>query len=125
MKRVISTQNAPAAVGPYSQAIEVNDTLYISGQVPIIPATGECNRGTIQEQTTQVLENIKAILTEAGYTLGDVVKTTVLLTDIGDFAQVNAIYASYFTENQPARACYQVAQLPLGVEIEIEAIAAR
>lgn len=124
MKRVISTPNAPAAVGPYSQAIEANGTLYVSGQIPLIPATMECAVG-IEAQTTQALNNIKAILTEVGYELSDVVKTTVLLDDIANFAAMNAIYATYFTEDKPARACYQVAKLPLGVMVEIEVIAVK
>ncbi len=124
MKRVISTPNAPAAVGPYSQAIEANGTLYVSGQIPLIPATMECAVG-IEAQTTQALNNVKAILTEAGYELSDVVKTTVLLDDIANFAAMNAIYATYFTEDKPARACYQVAKLPLGVMVEIEVIAVK
>ncbi len=125
MKRVISTTEAPAALGPYSQAIEANGTLYVSGQIPINPATGECCKGTIEEQTTRVLDNITAILTEAGYAIGDVVKTTVLLADITNFAAMNAIYATYFTERQPARACFQVAALPMGVAVEIEVVAVK
>ncbi len=124
MKRVISTTNAPAAVGPYSQAIEANGTLYVSGQIPLIPGTTECAVG-IEAQTTQALNNVKAILTEAGYELKDVVKATVLLDNITDFAAMNAIYATYFTENMPARACYEVAKLPLGVMVEIEVIAVK
>ncbi len=122
MKRVISTTNAPAAVGPYSQAIEANGTLYVSGQIPLDPATGKCAEG-IDKQTTQALNNVKAILTEAGYTLSDVVKTTVLLDNIADFAAMNSIYSTFFTENMPARACYEVAKLPLGVMVEIEVVA--
>ncbi len=125
MKKVISTTNAPAALGPYSQAIEANGTLYVSGQIPINPATGECCKGDISEQATQVLNNIEAILTEAGYTLKDVVKSTVLLSDIANFAAVNGVYATYFTEEQPARACFQVAALPMGVGVEIEVIAVK
>ncbi len=124
MKRVISTTSAPAAVGPYSQAIEANGTLYVSGQIPLDPATGECAVG-IEAQTTRALDNVKAILTEAGYELKDVVKATVLLDNIGDFAAMNAIYSTYFTENMPARACYEVARLPLGVMVEIEVIAVK
>ncbi len=124
MKRVISTTNAPAAVGPYSQAIEANGTLYVSGQIPLIPGTTECAVG-IEAQTTQALNNVKAILTEAGYELKDVVKATVLLDNITDFAAMNAIYATYITENMPARACYEVAKLPLGVMVEIEVIAVK
>lgn len=125
MKRVISTTSAPAAVGPYSQAIEANGTLYVSGQIPIDPATGECVQGNITVQTHRVLDNIEAILNEAGYELTDVVKTTVLLADMNDFAAVNCTYASYFVENMPARACYQVARLPLGVALEIEVVAVK
>ncbi len=124
MKRVISTTSAPAAVGPYSQAIEANGTLYVSGQIPLDPATGACAEG-IDAQTTRALENVKAILTEAGYEMKDVVKATVLLDNIGDFAAMNAIYSTYFTENMPARACYEVARLPLGVMVEIEVIAVK
>lgn len=124
MKRVISTTNAPAAVGPYSQAIEVNGTLYVSGQIPLDPATGVCAVG-IEAQTTRALENVKAILTEAGYALSDVVKATVLLDSIDDFAAMNAIYSTYFTEEKPARACYEVARLPLGVMVEIEVVAVK
>ncbi len=124
MKRVISTTDAPAAVGPYSQAIEANGTLYVSGQIPLNPSTMECAVGIVA-QTTQALENVKAILTEAGYALSDVVKTTVLLDDIGDFAAMNGVYSTYFTEQMPARACYEVARLPLGVMVEIEVVATK
>ena len=124
MKRVIATPDAPKAVGPYSQAIEVNGTLYISGQIPVNPADG-----TIQEDITaaahQSLKNIGAILKEAGMTYDNVVKTTVLLADIADFKAVNEVYAEYFTGDKPARACYQAAALPLGVKVEIEAIAVK
>ena len=124
MKRVIATPDAPKAVGPYSQAIEVNGTLYISGQIPVNPADG-----TIQEDITaaahQSLKNIGAILKEAGMTYDNVVKTTVLLADIADFKAVNEVYAEYFTGEKPARACYQAAALPLGVKVEIEAIAVK
>ncbi|MFI3277657.1 MAG: RidA family protein [Rikenellaceae bacterium] len=122
MKKIISTQNAPAAVGPYSQAVMAGDTLYISGQIAIDPTTGQI-ASTIEEQTTQILKNIDAILSEAGMTKANVVKTSVLLDDLNDFAAMNAIYASYFTEDMPARACYEVSKLPLGVKIEIESIA--
>ncbi len=124
MKRVIATTNAPAAVGPYSQAIEANGTLYVSGQIPLNPLTKECAVG-IEAQTTQALENVKAILTEAGYSLSDVVKATVLLDSIDDFAAMNSIYATYFTEQMPARACYEVSRLPLGVMVEIEVVATK
>ncbi len=124
MKRVISTTNAPAAVGPYSQAIEVNGVLYASGQIPLNPATGVAPEG-IEAQTHQVLTNIKALLEAAGYSLNDVVKATVLLDNIEDFATVNAVYATYFVENKPARSTYEVARLPLGMSIEIEVIATK
>lgn len=124
MKKVIATANAPKAVGPYSQAIEVNGTLYISGQIPVNPADGSVPE-TIAEQTRQSLKNIGAILAEAGMDYTDVVKTTVLLDDIANFKAANEVYAEFFTEDKPARACYQVAALPLGVKIEIEAIAVK
>lgn len=125
MKKVISTENAPKAVGPYSQAIEANGFIYISGQVPLVPSTGQIVEGGIEEQTVQVMENIKAILEAAGLTFDNVVKTTCLLSDIGNFQIMNGIYAKYFTENPPARAAYEVAKLPLGVMVEIETIAVR
>ena len=124
MKKVIATSNAPKAVGPYSQAIEVNGTLYISGQIPVVPADGSVPE-SIEKQTRQSLKNIGAILEEAGMSYGNVVKTTVLLDDIRNFAAANAVYAEFFTEDKPARACFQVAALPMGVKIEIEAIAVR
>lgn len=124
MKKVIATPNAPKAVGPYSQAIEVNGTLYVSGQIPVVPADGSIPE-TIEEQTRQSLKNIGAILAEAGMDYTDVVKTTVLLDDIANFKAANGVYAEFFTEDKPARACYQVAALPLGVKIEIEAIAVK
>ena len=124
MKKVISSPKAPAAVGPYSQAIEINGMLFVSGQLPTDPATGKAPE-TIEEQTKQSLANAAAILEEAGYSFADVVKTTVLLTDIKDFAAMNAVYAEFFTGDKPARACFQVAALPMGVKVEIEAIAVR
>ena len=125
MKKVISTTNAPAAIGPYSQAIEVNGMLFISGQIPIDPATGEIVAGGITEQTTQSFKNIRAILTEAGYTFDNVVKTTVFLSDMADFAAMNAVYAEYFKGDKPARVCYEVAALPKGAKVEIDAVAGR
>ncbi len=122
MKKIICSSNAPKALGPYSQAIEANGTLYVSGQIPIDPANGEFV-DTIQGQTRQCLKNIGAILEEAGYTYSDVVKSTVLLDDMDNFAAMNDVYGSYYSENPPARVCYQVAKLPLGVKIEIETIA--
>ena len=124
MKKVIATPDAPKAVGPYSQAIEVNGTLYISGQIPVVPADGSVPE-KIEDQTRQSLKNIGAILGGAGMTYDNVVKTTVLLDDIANFAAANAVYAEFFTGDKPARACFQVAALPMGVKIEIEAIAVR
>ncbi|MCI0523062.1 MAG: RidA family protein [Bacteroidales bacterium] len=125
MKRIISTTAAPGAIGPYSQAVEVNGTLYISGQVPIDPATGKIVEGGITEQTTQALKNIKAILTAAGYTLDDVVKSTCLLSDMSDFKAMNEVYAKFYTSDQPARAAFAVKALPLGALIEIETVAVK
>lgn len=125
MKREIKTVKAPAAIGPYSQAIEANGTVYVSGQLPIDPATGEFAGADVQSQTRQSLENIKAILAEAGLSMQDVAKTTVFLADIGDFAAMNDVYAEYFTEACPARAAFQVAALPKAARVEIEAVAVR
>ena len=124
MKKIIATENAPKAVGPYSQAVEVNGTVYISGQIPVVPADGSIPE-SIELQTRQSLKNIGAILEKAGLTYSNVVKTTVLLADIADFASMNAVYSEFFTEEKPARACYQVVALPMGVKVEIEAIAVR
>ena len=124
MKKIIATPEAPAAVGPYSQAVEANGTLYISGQLPIDPATKSRPEG-IQAQTLQSLKNIEAILKAAGYTKADVVKSTVLLQDIADFGAMNEVYASFYTENPPARVAYQVAALPMGAMVEIETIAVK
>lgn len=123
MKRIIQTTKAPAAIGPYSQAVEVNGTLYISGQVPINPATGKIVEDDITGQTKQVMENIGAILKEAGYSYSDVVKSTCLLADMADFKAMNEVYSTYYTENPPARAAFAVKALPLGALIEIETIA--
>lgn len=125
MKKVIHTSQAPKAVGPYSQAIEANGMLFISGQIPIDPATGKIVDGDIKAQTTQVMKNIEAILKEAGYTFKDVVKSTCLLSDMNNFAAMNEVYGSYYTENPPARAAYGVVKLPLGAMVEIETIAAK
>ncbi|SNS34636.1 2-iminobutanoate/2-iminopropanoate deaminase [Anaerovirgula multivorans] len=123
MKQVINTKKAPAAIGPYSQAIRLDKLLFISGQLPMNPDTMEIVEGNIQEQTKQALENLKAILEEAGSNLNNVVKTTLFIKDMGDFANINEVYATYFTENKPARACVEVARLPKDVGVEIEAIA--
>lgn len=122
-KKIIRTSNAPAAGGPYSQAVEMNGILFVSGQVAINPQTGRMVEGDISVQTRQVLKNIEAILNEAGYSFADVVKSTCYLADIADFKAMNAVYSEFYTENQPARAAFAVKDLPLGALIEIEAIA--
>lgn len=124
MKKIIQTQNAPKAIGPYSQATETNGMLFISGQLPIDPKTGEMPED-VKAQTKQSLENTKHILEAAGMTMNNIVKATVLLDNIEDFAAMNEIYAEYFTENPPARAAYEVANLPKGALVEIESIAAK
>ena len=125
MKRIITTTNAPAAIGPYSQAIEVNGTLYISGQIPLDPATGVIVEGGITEQTEQVMKNIAAILKEAGYTFEQVVKSTCLLSDMTHFSAMNEVYARYYKENPPARAAFAVKELPRSVLVEIETVAVK
>ena len=122
MRKVIVTNNAPKAVGPYSQAIEANGTLYVSGQLPLNPEDGKMPEG-IEAQTEQSLKNTGAILAAAGYSFKDVVKSTVLLADMNDFAAMNAVYARFYTEQTPARVCYQVAKLPMDALVEIETIA--
>ena len=123
MKKVISTPNAPAAIGPYSQAIQVGNLIYTSGQIPIDPATGQLVEGGIKEQTRQSLSNIQAILQEAGLTMASVVKTTVFLADMADFADMNSIYAEFFTEPYPARSAVAVKTLPKNALVEIEVVA--
>lgn len=125
MKRIISTTNAPAAVGPYSQAVEINGTLYISGQIPIDPLTGKLAEGNITAQTEQVFKNIAAILQESGYKFSDVVKSTCLLSDMADFKAMNDVYGLYYPNMQPARAAFAVKALPLGALIEIETVAVK
>lgn len=125
MKRIISTDKAPAAIGPYSQAIEVNGTLYISGQVPLVPETMKVVEGDIKEQTLQVMQNIGAILEAAGYSYTDVVKSTCLLSDMANFKAMNEVYGQFYTEAPPARAAFAVKELPLGVLVEIETIAVK
>ncbi len=125
MKKVISTNNAPAAIGPYSQAVEVNGMVFLSGQIPIDPATGEFVQGGIKEQTEQSFKNIKAILAEAGLTMDNVVKTLVLLADISDFTAMNEVYAAQFDGAFPARSAFAAKSLPKGALVEIEVIAAR
>ena len=125
MKRIIKTSQAPAAIGPYSQAVEVGETLYISGQIPLDPLTMTIVEGGIQEQTEQVLKNIGAILKEAGYDYSDVVKSTCLLSDMANFKAMNEVYGKYYTVDAPARAAFAVKDLPMGVLVEIETIAAK
>ena len=120
----ISTKNAPAAIGPYSQAIKVGNLIYTSGQIPIDPATGALVAGGIKEQTRQSLLNVQAILKEAGLSMSSVVKTTVFMADMNDFADMNAVYAEFFTEPYPARSAVAVKALPKGALIEIEVVAA-
>ena len=122
-KQIISTVNAPAAVGPYSQAVSASGLLYISGQIGLDPNTGQLVEGGVEAQARQVLDNIEAVLTAAGLTTAHVIKTTVLLTDIADFAAVNAIYGERFADDPPARAAFAVSALPLGSLVEIETIA--
>ena len=124
MKRVIHTENAPKAIGPYSQAIEANGMLFISGQIPVNPATGTVPEG-ITAQTEQVLKNVEAILKESGYGFENVIKTTCLLSDIANFKPMNEVYAKYYTKDCPARAAFAVKDLPMGVLVEIETIAAK
>ncbi|MCR4907885.1 MAG: RidA family protein [Lachnospiraceae bacterium] len=124
MKKAISTAAAPAAIGPYSQAVQAGDTIYVSGQLPIDPATGEIVGQDIAEQTRQSLKNIQNILGKVGAGMENVTKTTVLLSDINDFAAMNEVYATFFSEPFPARAAFQVAAIPKGAKVEIEAVAA-
>ncbi len=121
---VISTKNAPAAIGPYSQALDLGDLVFVSGQIPVDPATGAM-ADTVEAQARQSLANLKAILAEAGLTMANVVKTVIFLADINDFAAVNAVYAEAFSEPYPARSCVQVAAIPKGAKLEIECIAVR
>jgi len=125
MKKVISTSKAPAAIGPYSQAVEANGILFVSGQIPINPETGKLVEGGITEQTQQVFRNIEAILTEAGYSFKDVVKSTCLLSDMADFKAMNEVYGIHYNAKMPARAAYAVKGLPMGALIEIETIAVK
>lgn len=125
MKKVINSPKAPKAIGPYSQAIEANGTLYISGQLPVDVNTGKFIEGGIKEQTEQALKNIGYILEEAGYTFDNVVKSTCLLSDIADFAAMNEVYAKYYTNDCPARAAFAVKSLPMGALVEIETIAVK
>ena len=121
--QVIHTENAPAAIGPYSQAVKAGNLLFVSGQVPFVPETMEIVEGDVKAQTSQSLKNLQAILKEAGAYFSNVVKTTVFIKDMNEFAQINEVYAEYFGENKPARACVEVARLPKDVKVEIELIA--
>ena len=123
MNKALHTDNAPAAIGPYSQAVQAEKTIYVSGQLPVDPATGEFAGADIKAQTKQSLTNIKNILASAGADMSDVTKTTVLLQDIADFGAMNEVYAEFFTEPYPARVAFQVAALPKGARVEIEAVA--
>jgi 2-iminobutanoate/2-iminopropanoate deaminase len=123
VKEIVSTENAPGAIGPYSQAVKAGNMVFVSGQIPIDPNTGEFVAGDIPEQTRQVLKNLSAILEAAGASLNDVVKTTVFLADMNDFAAMNAVYAEFFNDNKPARATVQAARLPRDARVEIDCIA--
>ena len=123
MKQIIKTTNAPAPIGPYSQAVQAGNFLFVSGQVAINPENGELNIGNIEEETHQVMRNLKAVLLEAGLTFDNVVKSTIFLSDMGTFAQVNEVYGQYFTANFPARETVQVSVLPKNVNVEISVIA--
>ena len=123
MKEIISTENAPGAIGPYSQAIKANGMVFCSGQIPIDPATGEFVSHVVSEQTEQVLKNLTAVLVAAGTDLSGVVKTTVFLADMNDFVEMNEVYARFFGDNKPARATVQAAKLPRDAKVEIECIA--
>lgn len=122
-KSIIKPKNSPAAVGPYNHAVRIGGLLFCAGQIPIDPATGNVVPGDIQAQTERVLLNIKAILDDQGFTFANVVKSTVFMTNLGDFAAMNEVYAKYFTENFPARSTVQVAALPKGANVEIEVVA--
>lgn len=124
-KRIITSENAPAPIGPYSHAVEINGMLFVSGQVGKHPQTGELILSDITSETKQVMENLKAILSKAGYSFDDVVKTTIFLSDMNNFAKVNEVYGSYFSGNYPARETVQVAKLPLNVNVEISVIAVK
>ena len=121
-KEIISTTNAPQAIGPYSQAVKTNNLMFISGQIPMDPTTGDLVEGSIEDEANQVLKNLKSICEAAGYSLDDAVKITIFLTDLGNFAVVNDVMKEHFSEPYPARATVEVSALPLGVNVEIEAI---
>lgn len=122
-RTVVSTEGAPRAIGPYSQAIRAGDFVYTSGQIPLDPATGELLQGAIEDETRQVMQNLAAVLEAAGASWGQIVKTTIFLTDLNDFAAVNGVYGAHFSGSPPARSTVQVAALPRGARVEIEAVA--
>lgn len=122
-REIIATTKAPAAVGPYSQAVRVGNLVFSAGQIPLDPATGKMVEGGIEAQTRQVMQNLSAVLKAAGSGLGNIVKTTIFVVDLGDFATINQVYGSYFEAEPPARSTVQVAALPLGAQVEIEAVA--
>jgi 2-iminobutanoate/2-iminopropanoate deaminase len=124
-KKIINTSNAPAPIGPYNQSVQYGDMLFISGQIPIDPATGELVKGDIKAETTQVMKNLAAILAEAGMGFSNIIKSTIFLMDMGQFATVNEVYGSYFKDNAPARETVQVSGLPKGVNVEISMIAGK
>lgn len=123
MKKIITTKNAPAPIGPYSQAVQYGDTLYVSGQIPVNPATGKMNNETLKEETLQVMHNLEGILKEAGMDFSNVVKCSIFLKNMDDFAEINSIYGEFFKVDPPARETVQVAKLPLDVNVEISCIA--
>lgn len=125
LKTIIYTENAPAPIGPYSQAVKAGNTLYVSGQICIDPATGELTGGNAGEQARQVMKNVQAVVTAAGFSMGDIVKTSIFLTDMNDFAAVNEVYGSFFTGDFPARETIQVSALPKGVSVEVSVIAVK
>lgn len=125
LKTIIYTENAPAPIGPYSQAVKAGNTLYVSGQIAIDPVTGELTGGDVAEQAKRVMKNVEAVVTAAGYTMADIVKTSIFLTDMNDFAAVNEIYGSFFTADFPARETVQVSALPKGVNVEVSVIAVK
>jgi 2-iminobutanoate/2-iminopropanoate deaminase len=124
-KEIVSSDQAPRAIGPYSQAVKACKLVFLSGQIPLDPATGELVAGTIEDQTARVMENLKAVLAACRLSLADIVKTTIFLTDMADFAQVNAVYGRYFGQHPPARSTVQVVALPKGARVEIEAVASQ
>ena len=121
-KEIISTKNAPQAIGPYSQAVKTGNLIFISGQIPLNPKTGDLVSGSIEDEANQVIENIKSICVAAGYGLEDIVKITIFLTDLGNFAKVNEVMTEHFSEPYPARATIEISSLPLGVDVEIDAV---